>query len=90
VSVANCTQNENQQWQLGAPQHETEITDEENQPLLALNGDTALHFCFYYQKRGNHSTPTPTRSNIKYACVSLPIYLSTLYANPLQPLANIL
>ena len=35
VSVANCTQNENQQWQLGAPQHETENTDEENQPLLA-------------------------------------------------------
>ena len=33
--MANCTQNENQQWQLGAPQHETENTDEENQPLLA-------------------------------------------------------
>ncbi len=35
MSVANCTQNENQEWQLGAPQHETENTDEENQPLLA-------------------------------------------------------
>ena len=35
MSVANCTQHENQQWQLGAPQHETENTDEENQPLLA-------------------------------------------------------
>jgi hypothetical protein len=35
LELWQIAQNENQQWQLEASQHETENTDEENQPLLA-------------------------------------------------------
>lgn len=35
VNVTNWTKNENQQWLLGAPQYETQNTNEENQTILA-------------------------------------------------------